>query len=242
MLFTAICDDLDLDRKHLTTLIQDYCTLSSYDISIMTFSSGENLVAYYMDENIRFDVIFLDIYMGGDNGIKTAQKIREFDSYCKIIFTTTSTDHALDSFSVFPFNYLVKPITQDIFNIVFKKAVHTVDKEKQNSITVKTEAQIHTLLYQDIKFVGSFGRKIDIHTTQGVVSFYSKLDIVEKKLNDLRFLRCHKSFLVNMDYIASVEDYSFVLKDKTMVGIKQRAYASIKKDYYAYVFSKANLK
>lgn len=241
MLSIAICDDLELDRKHIATLIKYFSTPLSQDIRVNTFTSGEDLAAYYLIENASFDVIFLDIYMGGVNGIITAKKIREFDSHCKIIFTTTSTDHALDSFSVFPFNYLIKPIAKEVFNPIFEKAIQTIDKEKQKSITVKTEAQIHTILYRDIKFLESIGRKIDIHTTQGVISFYSKLDDIERQIHDQRFLRCHKSFLVNMDYIASVEDYSFILTESTEVAIKQRTFASIKKDYYAYIFDKANL-
>lgn len=241
MLIIAICDDLELDRKYITNLIQDYPTPLSYFVRIMTFTSGEDLVTYYMNENIGFDVIFLDIYMAGENGIKTAEKIREFDSQCKIIFTTTSTDHALDSFKVFPFNYLIKPITKDVFNMVFEKAVSNIDKEKQEGITVKTENQIKNILNKNIKFIESVSRKILIHTTQGVVSIYSKLDEIEAKINDERFLRCHKSFLVNMDYIASVEDYSFILTDNTEVPIKQRTFACIKKNYYAYIVDKTDL-
>lgn len=241
MLIIAICDDLESDRQYLANLIQDYSTILSYDIRIMTFASGEDLVTYYMDENIGFDVIFLDIYMSGENGIKTAEKIREFDSQCKIIFTTTSTDHALDSFKVFPFNYLIKPITKEIFNMVFEKAILNIEKEKQKSITVKTEYQIKNILYKDIKFIESVSRKINIHTTQGIASIYSKLDEVETKINDERFLRCHKSFLVNMDYISSVEDYSFILTDNTEVPIKQRTFASIKKNYYTYIVNKTDL-
>jgi DNA-binding LytR/AlgR family response regulator len=241
MLIIAICDDLELDRKHLTTLIQNYYNTLSYDIRIKTFVSGEDLVAYYEDENMGFDVIFLDIYMDGDNGIKTAEKIRKFDSQCKIIFTTTSTDHALDSFKVFPFNYLTKPITKEVFNVIFEKAILNIDKEKQKIITVKTEHQIKNILYKDITFVESISRQILIHTTEGVIASYLKLDEVETKLNDKRFLRCHKSFLVNMDYITSVEDYLFILTNNTEVPIKQRTFASIKKNYYTYIVDKTDL-
>lgn len=241
MLIIAICDDLELDRKYLADLVQDYSKLLSYDVHITTFASGKDLVTYYMNENIDFDIIFLDIYMGLENGIEVAEKIREFDSQCKIIFTTTSTDHALASFKVFPFNYLIKPITKEVFKMVFEKAIFSIDKEKQKSITVKTDNQIKTILYKDIMFIEIVCRKLHIHTTQGVISTYSKLDEFETKINSQRFLRCHKSFLVNMDYIASVEDYSFILTDGTEVAIKQRSYASIKKDYYTYIVNKTGL-
>ncbi|MGI1657714.1 MAG: LytR/AlgR family response regulator transcription factor [Desulfitobacterium sp.] len=229
MLIIAICDDLELDRNYLVNLIQNYCNPLFYDIRIKTFISGEDLAAYYEDEKMGFDVVFLDIYMGGDNGIRTAEKIRKFDSQCKIIFTTTSTDHALDSFKVFPFNYLTKPITKEVFNVIFEKAILNIDKEKQKILTVKTEHHIKNILYKDITFIESVSRQILIHTTEGTVVSYLKLDEVEINLNDKRFLRCHKSFLVNMDYITSVEDYSFILINNTEVPIKQRSFASIKK-------------
>jgi two-component system response regulator LytT len=73
------------------------------------------------------------------------------------------------------------------------------------------------------------------------IAFYSKLDDIEVEINDKRFLRCHKSFLVNIDYIASVEDFAFILLDNTAVPIKQGNFANIKKIYYTYVINKANL-
>lgn len=238
MLNIAICDDMEMDRKHIEGLIQDYCTSLNCEISIMTFSSGEEINKHYIYENSRFDIIFLDIYMGGDNGIKTAQMIREVDMLVKIIFITTSVEHALDSFSVFPFNYLVKPIKKEIFNKVFENAILTIDKEKQKSITVKMDDQIHTIFYKDIKYLDSAGKKINIHTKNTIIHFYSKLDDVEAAIGDERFLRCHKSFLVNMDFISSVEDYSFILMDRIEVPIKQRAYANIKRRYYTYLTNK----
>jgi DNA-binding LytR/AlgR family response regulator len=79
MLIIAICDDLELDRKHLTTLIQNYYNTLSYDIRIKTFVSGEDLVAYYEDENMGFDVIFLDISSNRVNGIKFLEEFRKLD-------------------------------------------------------------------------------------------------------------------------------------------------------------------
>lgn len=58
-----------------------------------------------------FTILFLDIYMNGINGIETAKKLRSFDKDCLLIFTTTSTDHALERFQVRATHYLVKPYT-----------------------------------------------------------------------------------------------------------------------------------
>lgn len=87
----AVCDDQESDRQYMKDIINDFCILKNHDIKIILFESGEALEK---------------IYMGGMNGIVTAKKIRKYDLESKIIFTTSSTDHALESFEVFPFHYL----------------------------------------------------------------------------------------------------------------------------------------
>ncbi len=60
-----------------------------------------------------FTVVFLDIYMNGSNGIDTAKELRRSDTDCLLIFTTTSTDHALEGFQVRALHYLVKPYSEN---------------------------------------------------------------------------------------------------------------------------------
>jgi len=181
--------------------------------------------------------------MSGINGLKSAEQIRKYDSDCKIIFTTSSTEHSLESFKVFPFNYLVKPITKAIFNPVVKKAVKDISEEKQKSLAIKIGSNIQTIFYKEILFIESRAKTVNINTIDhGIFSTKSKLDDIQVQMNAKRFLRCHKSFLVNMDFISSVEDYTFKLSNGKQIPITQRTYASVKKVFYDYVMDKANLK
>lgn len=241
MLHLGICDDLQGDRNLVEKLIKDYCMKDDYNFNVITFESGEALVNYYIDGKAPFDIVFLDIYMGGENGLKTAELIRNYDATCKIIFTTSSAEHALESFKVFPFHYLTKPLTNVIFDPVFEKAISTIDKEKRKRLTLKVGASLQTIFYKDLLFIESNARLLKIHTVENeILSCYSKLDAVENQLNDGRFLRCHKSFLVNMDYIMNVENYSFKLIDNTQISISQRDVSNIKKAFFAYVMNKVN--
>lgn len=236
MINVAICDEIEKHRKYLEGLIREYFVTLTYDIHIINFTSGEQLINYYICEKSGIDIIFLDVYLGQDNGIEVAKKIREFDEVVKFIFTTTSTEYALESFCVFPFNYLIKPIDKDGLFKVLKHAILLIDKEKQKSIVIKFDNEMHTIFFKDIKYIESFGKKINIYTKKGIFIFNSKLDQVEAKINDKRFLRCHKSFLVNMDYISGIEDYSFRLLDNSEVPIKQRELSRIKESYYSYCY------
>lgn len=234
MITVAICDEMEKHRKYLEVLIREYFQTLAYDIHIINCASGEQLINYYIYEKAGIDIIFIDVYLGKDNGIEVAKKVREFDGLVKIIFATTSKEHALESFCVFPFSYLIKPVNKHMIFKVLDQAILVIDKERQKSIVIKLDNEIHTIFYKDIKHIESFGKKINIYTPKGVISFNSKLDEVEAKINDKRFLRCHKSFLVNMDYILSVEEYSFILQDNSEVPIKQREFSNMKKIYYSY--------
>jgi DNA-binding LytR/AlgR family response regulator len=242
MIIVAICDDLECDRLQIKSYIKDYCIQEDFDINIITFENGEALEKHYTNSRSTFDMIFLDIYMGKKTGIEVAKQIRKYDSNCKIIFTTSSSEHALESFEVFPFNYLIKPISKVAFNTVFEKALDVNNKESQNRLIIKIGATIHTVYYKDIQYIESDARSLNIHTVNSKnFTFLSKLDDIQKSINDRRFVRCHKSYLVNMDYILNVEDYSFKILDNTKIPVTQRNFATIKKIFFDYILDKSNL-
>ena len=117
MLFVAVCDDLPSDRLQIQSLIYDFCDRNNYEIHLLTFENGKDLVNYYQNQETFFDIIFLDIYMNGKTGIQAAKQIRKYDLNCKIIFITSSTTDALESFEVFPYNYITKPLSKSTFFI-----------------------------------------------------------------------------------------------------------------------------
>lgn len=158
----AICDDVEKDRQLLLKLIKE--TINTVDINdepdISQFALGEDLEHHYSNGNSHFDIIFLDIFMPGKDGIELTREIRKYDKKCLIIFTTISTEHALDSYSVFAYNYIVKPITINKFRPVFLRANKDVELRKQKSLCIKTGAKIHTIHFRDIKYITSRGKKI----------------------------------------------------------------------------------
>ncbi len=243
MLLIAVCDDLPSDRLYTKSLINDFCNRMNYEIYIIDFENGEALEKYYLNQEVFFDIIFLDIYMNGKNGIQTAKQIRKYDLDCKIIFTTTSTKHALESFEVFPYNYLTKPLSKSTFFPIFEKAIDATQKEKQKSLSIKVGSSIQKLFFKDILFIESSARTLSIHTIHAkIYSIVLKLDDIQKQIDDPRFIRCHQSYLVNMDYVSCVENYSFKMINDQAISIVQRNFAGIKKRFYDYLLDKVNMK
>lgn len=105
----AICDDLRFDRTLLCEYILQYAKNNFINIEVVEFDSGEEMLSSFLEE--KYKIVFLDIYMKGIDGVEVAEKIRETDEDCKIIFTTSSVDHKGEGFEVAATHYLIKPIT-----------------------------------------------------------------------------------------------------------------------------------
>ena len=107
----AIVDDLSADSEALRKLLCRWASEQGIPLvpSPVILESGEALLAHFAPN--AFDIIFLDIYMTGITGMEAARKIREQDTHCQLIFTTTTGEYAVDSYEVGAAYYLVKPFS-----------------------------------------------------------------------------------------------------------------------------------
>ena len=117
----AIVDDIISERENLREKLNAQLARLSLDTIIFDFASGADFLSAAGKE--RFDLVFLDIYMKGQNGVDTAEMLRRFDTDCLLVFITTSTDHALDGFRVRAFHYLVKPYTDSDLSTLFDEII-----------------------------------------------------------------------------------------------------------------------
>ena len=107
----AIVDDLGTERTLLKERLVRQLSQRGADAELLEFDSGEAFLAAEKEQ--RFTAAFLDIYMNGLSGMDAARELRKTDADCLLVFTTTSTDHALEGFQVRAFHYLVKPFSFD---------------------------------------------------------------------------------------------------------------------------------
>lgn len=240
MIHIAICDDIQSDRQNIINLVNNYFVNTDIEFIISAFEKGGDLIDHCYNKPI--DIVFLDIYLIGEFGIDIAKELRKVASNCKLIFTTLSSEHALECFEVFAFNYLLKPINEEKFNSIFSMAIDVIEKEKQNRICIKNGDSYTTIMHNEILYIESNDKKIFIYTMQNtVLACYAKLDKIESDLNSNRFIRCHKSYIVNMDYVEKVSSNLFFLKKNHVVSIKQKNYTAIRKKYIEYISNKLNL-
>ena len=117
----AIVDDLKTERMLLKERLSQQLALRGVEAEILGFESGEAFLA--AEKERRFSAAFLDIYMEGLSGMDAAKELRKTDTDCLLIFTTTSTDHALEGFQVRALHYLVKPFPRKSFPVCLPKCL-----------------------------------------------------------------------------------------------------------------------
>jgi DNA-binding LytR/AlgR family response regulator len=235
MINIAICDDTKEELEIISTYVSK--NLKDLDIhyKLSCFSEGQDLIDYINSSREIYDIIFLDIYMKFSNGIDVARKIRDFDKGCKIIFITSSKDHAIDSYEVRAIHYILKPINEEKLGTAIKIAIESLNKENKQ-IVIKNKKGNYRISYKDILYAESKARVINIYLkSDEIISFYSKLEDFIQSLQDERFLKCHKSFVVNMDYISKIESNYIFMGDKITIPISGSNVAVIKEKYFNYL-------
>lgn len=212
MLNIGLCDDEIAELENLRKLVGDYGDQKSQSFDLHCFQSGEDLLAAVIGGQV-FDLLFLDIYMGSSDGVAVARKIREYDKTCGIIFATNSRDHAINSYGVRAIQYLLKPLAAENVFPALDQALEALSGKTDRCVQIENRQGSYRILLDDILFAESNAKVVTVHTRkQGDISYYDRLDNFERQLGDTRFLRSHKSFLVNLDFVHAIVENCFVLE------------------------------
>lgn len=232
----AICDDMADERTLLAGLVYDYCDQHNMQADIHLFSDGNELMDSFVPG--RMHIIFLDIYMPGLSGMDTARLIREKDASCAIIFATTSQEHGMDSYDVQASDYLVKPFVYADVEDALDWCVNQA-RSLHRALEVYVEDKTVPVLLRDICYVEIRGHNAHLHTQSGVLVIRQGLDDLEREIDHEDFLRCHRSFLVNMNYIQWMEKNSFLLIGGEEVPIGSTVVGRVRDAYMKWSFVKS---
>lgn len=230
----ALCDDLKQDRELLRAYLRDALAERRITADIEVFDSGDALLEHLSRE--PFDAYFLDIYMQGMTGVQTAYRLLEKDARTVIVFITSSPDHMADGFQIGAVHYLVKPVTLDSVGQALERVLRLLDKPEAY-ITLQIGRMEKQVLLEDIVFVESRERQCLIHTKKEVMPPYIRLDELQAMLDD-RFLRCHRSYLINMAETEGLFSDGFLMSDGAAVPVKRDKRLEMKQRFEQYCFDK----
>ena len=223
-----ICDDDIKIAKYIAEIISEY----KPDYSIKTFSNSNSLISYLSDSDVKIDLLFMDIVLNNENGIDLAAKITEKSPEILTVFITAFTEKYSEEIflKVKPYGYLHKPIKNDILYHYLDTAKHEIDLKNQK-LSVKIGQSAINIPFRKIIYVESEKRLSHIFCIDTHYDTYAKLDDIQKNLNDT-FIRCHKSYLVNSDYIKTIEKDCFVLKTGESIPISKTMSTETRINYF----------
>lgn len=237
MLKIAFCDDQLEILKELSSLIDLYRMEKNLEIEYTSFLSPIELLMR-VERGASYDVLFLDILMQGENGIAVAKELREYDNHVKIVFVTSTSEYAVESYQVNATFYQLKPIRKEAFDRIMDQIVSEQIHEESSFLIVKCKSGITKIKLAQLEYCEVINRSLYFHLTSGKeLESADKLDDLEKRLeNNLEFIRPHRSFLVNMKYIQKITSRLITMDSLMTIPIPHGKYTQIKNTYLEYLF------
>lgn len=226
----AVCDDQKQSREYLTDIIRE-CEIAS-TMPVYSFASGEELLEFCKDNIV--DLIFLDIEMGGMNGVDIANRLLQDRYGAFIIFVTNYTNYMKDAFRASAFQYLVKPIAKEDVELELARAIEAY-RNNHMQYCCKKYADETYLNYEDIYYLESSNKKKFVHTQKQSHECMGSLSEDVEKMEQYDFVQCHKSYLVNMTKIRKIEKNSIVLVDGTELPVSKAMKAGMVRAFSRFI-------
>lgn len=211
-----IVDDEEMSRramKHLVSQIQFLNLVGS----CCTASEALNFL-----NNNNVDLMLLDIEMPEMSGLEL---IRSLKNPPLTILTTSKKEYALEAFECNVVDYLVKPVLLDRFYKAITKAKENFEKPKQTIdfsgkeyVFIKDNGTLVKINIKEILWIEALGDYITINTTGKKYTIHSTMKTIEGKLNPDKFIRVHRSSIIAIDNITSIED-NIVIIGKQLIPI-----------------------
>lgn len=222
-LHVAIVDDMDADRSRLLEDVRTLLAQKQCACNVVAYTSAEE----FLEDSARgkVDIAFLDVRMGGMNGIQLATRLREFDTSLVIVFVTSSREYALDAFPVHPFDYLVKPYTKERLSTVLADILAALSmRDARKTIRVDIPYGSMDVLLDRVIVIEARSHS-SVLTLEGGKEIRSTLSFAQ--INALisgepQFLVINRGVVINMDRVVNVKGATAVMEGGLRMPLRKR--------------------
>jgi len=236
-----IADDELLARKFIRRMLKQ-----DSDIEIVAeCSNGAEAAAMIRKE--KPDLVFLDVQMPEMNGFSVLDAVK-LDHLPEIIFTTAYEAYAIRAFELHALDYLLKPFDQVRFKAALryaKERLHSQQNEEKHlqigtllesmraqrqyldRVVIRSDGRITFLHTREIDWLEADDKYVHLHTGKGTRMVRQTLSAMESQLDPKKFLRVHRSAMVNLDRIKELQplfngEHSLVLEDGTRLTLSRK--------------------
>lgn len=207
------------DLQAAADFLKKYCEKSGIiDVQAHFLNAEDALV--FLSENL-VDLIFLDVEMPGASGFELMDQLVYTP---QVILTTSKTEYAYDAFQYNVTDYLKKPFTYQRF----LESIQKIEKKKEeddttsdnNHIFIKSDGKLIRLQNDDILYIESMGDYVKFITTEKKYITHNTIKNLETKVDPIRFMKVHRSYIVNLSRIDDIQENMLYIKG-TMIPISK---------------------
>lgn len=210
----AIIDDDKMIHSFFDNFLADFFNT---DFLWDCFYTAEEFLSAVNEEDF-YHILFVDIELPGIKGVDFARRFKKDNPTSIIIFLTSYSQYAITGYEIGALRYLVKPVDVNKLNEALTKAMEVLETNK-SYFRFNYNRSVVILPLDQILFFESCGRELMVITLKNKYTLNKTMKSLEQELNDKKFVRAHKSFLINVAYIRNIKDNTIVLEGEYNIPV-----------------------
>jgi len=214
----AICEDNTNETERLANAVRDWANARQINADIFRYGSAEEFQFAWPDNS--FDLLFLDIQMKKITGIELAEYIRLTDKNMLIVFVTSFQQYSLKGYDVNALHFLVKPLSAAKLIPILDKAHQIWYSQTKDTVLVTDGSGQLKLPFGSIFYIAMISHTAEIHTGERTFELRKTAAELDALLPPY-FLRCHRSYIVNLLKADCVYKDSLRLSNGTALPISR---------------------
>ena len=196
---------------------------------IITCPSIVELAKYLSDGNIA-SMLFVDVWMGEEHktsrgsgvpkGIDIVEKYRRYFTRAQVVYMGDLDHYTPQIYETEHAFFLPKPFLQQDVDAALACALNNLSNNANKSLPVKIGTSIRLIKFSDLIYIESQRRKLRLHLSNEVIDMYGSLTAMAASL-PWQFVQCHKSFIVNLEYVVELQKEGFVMASGDKIAVSQ---------------------
>lgn len=217
MFYIAICDDFKKTADKLQTIVSKFLEKHNELAEIKVYTQS-NLLMYDVKEGKHFDLILSDIEMPEIDGLELAKVVKKYLPEVYLIFITSHTKYAIDSFELSVFRYIPKDQPQKL-NQGLKDVFNLLHLQEDQYYTISMPSRMEKIAYHRIVYIEKSNKNAILHLMDQTQTQVRKSIIkVYEELHSEDFIYIDRSTIVNMAHITAVRDRKIEMEDGSVLN------------------------
>lgn len=233
MFRVAICDDEATSLQIIEALTEQILEEENIEYEIATFEDMLVMTKELSAGRDEYHLLLSDILAVGMTGIEAAEELRRVGEKIPIVFVSSTAEYAMDGYRVHALRYLKKPVEYERLREALVEAYH-LSLNSSGFLKFQVADKLYNLPFEQIEYLESQGRDTNIVTTDETICVHMKFSDMEQQLPADSFLRCHRSYIINLAHVKDLARYRFLTKSGVEIPVSQLQYAEIKTKFMKY--------